>query len=269
MKIFLFLVSVFILSLNIISEDINLNGWQLVQDSSAITYTFGDLLIPEGNYLIICRGNKTQQEFESFWGVTLGANVIFLDSVSPVIPQNNGRETYSLYDSFKVLQDTTMPRSFNSDKCMQRDSSNVFTFTVLPSSSASPGVFYGGGFKEGMVITEFTDTAETGNYLYNFIELYNDTVVAVGISESKEVQFNKYKIFAYLNNKDIFFHTDAPVSGVAEISIYDLSGREVVSDKMIFKNSEAVLNNVSLKSGIYFIDCRILKHNFKAKLISI
>ncbi|HAV92032.1 TPA: hypothetical protein DCW38_02495 [candidate division WOR-3 bacterium] len=268
MKRLILTFSVFILSLIVFSADINLNSWKLVQDSSSITYTFGDVLIPEGGYLIICRGNKTQSEFESFWGITLGANDIFLDSVSPVIPKITGRETYSLYDSSGVLQDTTMPRSSNSDKCMQRDSSNVCTFTLLPSSSASPGVFVGGGHDAGMVITEFTDTAGTGNYLYSFIELYNDSAVVTGVIESEKRKNTNSNFYADLNYSEIIFSTDIPLNGAGDISIYDLSGRIIISDKIGFRDSKAVLKNVYLKSGIYFINCRISKYFFRTKLIS-
>lgn len=268
MKRLLLTISVLIISLNIFSADINLSGWQLVQDSSSITYTFGDVLVPDGGYLIICRGNKTQSEFESFWSVTLGANVIFLDSVSPVIPQNTGRETYSLYDSLGVLQDTTMPRDFNSNKCMQRDSSNVYTFTLLPSSSASPGAFSGGGHGAGIVITEFTDTAGTGNYLFNFIELYNDSAVVTGVTESEKRENPGIRLSAVLNNMELDLSADIPLNGKGDISIYDLSGRNIISDKISFRDSKAVYKNVNLKSGIYFINCRISKYFLRTKLIS-
>ena len=253
--------------LNIFSSEVNLNGWTLVQDSSAITYTFGDLLVPEGNYLIICRGNKSQSEFESFWGVTLGTNVIFLDSVSPVIPQNNGRETYSLYDSFGVLQDTTMPRESNSDKCMQRDSSNVFSFALLPSSSASPGSFSGGGHGAGMVITEFVDTAGTGNYLYNFIEIYNDTALASGVIGNEKNKIEDCKLSVYTVNSSIRLFAESSLNGECDVSIYDLSGRRLHSERICFINSQAVIKNVSLRNGIYFIDCIISKIHLRTKLL--
>jgi len=235
------------------ASDISVNGWRLVQDSSAITYTFGDITIPSGGYLIICRGDVTREEFETFWSVSLDSNVIFLDSVSPLIPLNNGRETYSLYDSLWVLQDTTMPRESNSDKCMQRDSSNAFTFTLYPTSLSSPGTFTNGGFGAGIVITEFADTGGAGNYVYNFIELYNDTLELSGTPGSNEDKKDTFKAEGFFNGDVLCFSLGCSFEGYADISLADVSGRIILSSSVMLKGGEGEIETRSLAPGIYFL----------------
>jgi len=76
-----------------------LNGWKLYQYNSSYTYNFGDTLVPGGYYVIICRGAK-KAAFETYYGLTLPSNVIFIDS-SYNMPSLNGSETFSLYDNLK------------------------------------------------------------------------------------------------------------------------------------------------------------------------
>ncbi|MDD3802902.1 MAG: hypothetical protein PHW02_00755 [bacterium] len=253
MKRLAFSAFIFLIFLNILSSDINLTGWKLVQDSSSVTYTFGDITVPSGGYLIICRGDVTREEFEAFWGVTLDSNVIFLDSVSPLIPLNNGRETYSLYDSSGVLQDTTMPRANNNDKCMRRDSSNVFTFTLIQTSISSPGTFTNGGSGAGMIITEFADTGGTGNYVYNFIELHNDTLKLSGTQGKTESKINPNKTGGSFKNNVIYFTVGCVMEGYSDVFLADVSGRIIFSSSVMLKVGEGKIEVRSITPGIYFL----------------
>jgi len=175
MKRFLLFVLMVAFSIAIFSADIDITGFKIRQYNNPFTYTVTDTTLPGGWFLIICRGNKTQAEFESFWGVTMGPNVIFLDSVIPVIPQMNGAEIYSIHDASDLLVDSSSVAQLIAAKSVQRDSTSGSTFTLYASSQATPGSCSNYGNGAGLVITEYTDTLGTGNYLYEFVEIYNDT----------------------------------------------------------------------------------------------
>uniref|UniRef100_A0A7C3J6Z3 T9SS type A sorting domain-containing protein n=1 Tax=candidate division WOR-3 bacterium TaxID=2052148 RepID=A0A7C3J6Z3_UNCW3 len=155
------------------STDYNLTGWKLKQYNSSVTYTFGNITVPGGYYVIICRGAK-KANFEAYYGVTLSSNVIFIDSTGNM-PTLNGAELFSLYDNLNNKIDTTF-MSLVAGNIYYRDSTNVNTFSSVsfsityatPGSTGSTVINKG----RGMVITEVVDAA---NYLYEYIELYNDT----------------------------------------------------------------------------------------------
>ncbi|HCP16129.1 TPA: hypothetical protein DIT23_01055, partial [candidate division WOR-3 bacterium] len=146
------------------------------QYNSSNTYTFGDTLVPGGYYVILCRGAK-KADFETYYGLTLPSNVIFIDSTYNM-PNLNGSETFSLYDNLNNEIDTTF-MSLSTGRVYYRDSTNANTFssTTFSTTEATPGsegsTIINKG--RGMVITEVVDAS---NYLYEYIELYNDTVGA-------------------------------------------------------------------------------------------
>lgn len=170
-------ITIFILSLlvflAIFSTDYNINGWQLKQYNSSYTYTFGNIDVPGGYFVIVCRGAR-KANFEAYYGVTLPSNVIFLDSVG-TLPVLNGAETFSLYNNLGVKVDTTF-MSLTTGRVYYRDSTNTNTFSYLTFSTtnATPGTSGSTVINKGkgIVITEVCDAA---NYLYEYVELYNDT----------------------------------------------------------------------------------------------
>lgn len=200
---------IFAASVILFSIDINVNGYKLSQYNASFIYTMPDTVIPEGYFLIICRGSKTQAEFESFWGVTLGSNVMFFDSVSPLVPQQNGGELFSLHDALDNFIDSTTDSQLTTPRSIQRDSSNVMTFTYFYSSQANPGSFANGGHGAGLVITEVGDSAGIGNYLYEFVEIYNDGGIIIntpplisGLTHTPPVPVNLEKVIASCNITD-------------------------------------------------------------------
>ena len=148
----------------------NIDKWTIKQWNSFQTYTFGDITIPDNGYLILGR-DATKSEFEAHWG-TLGSNVIYVNSYNccPII---NGGETYALYDSLDTRIDTTY-LIMSSGKCYQRGETNTNNWTELSADSANPGSGALGGYSVGVVITETSDAPGSGNFIYEFIELYYD-----------------------------------------------------------------------------------------------
>jgi hypothetical protein len=127
---------------------------------------------------VIVGRNATKSAFESFWGVTLGSNVTYINS-GDTMPQINGSETYTLKDASNVTidgptfaQDASSGDSLERANCGSVGSSG--TWTKVAATSATPGSNGLTGCSLGMFINENSDAIGTGNYVYEFIELFND-----------------------------------------------------------------------------------------------
>ena len=156
----------------------DIGGYSLVQANATLTYTIpaGTYIQPHG-YVIVAR-NATKAAFESFWGVTLGANVTYVNSADHM-PQINGSETYTLKNgSGTTIDGATYPMDSGALKSLQRANCGAVgsagTWTNVSASSATPGTGGLTGCGKGVFINEFADAIGTGNYIYEFVELFND-----------------------------------------------------------------------------------------------
>ena len=156
----------------------DISGWTLTQANSTYNYVFpANTKIPSKGYLIIAR-NSTKSAFQTFWGVTLPANVVFINSADSM-PQINGSETFSLYNASGTKVDgTTVAMDTSGGSTLQRKTcgtaSLAGTWNRLSWSSANPGSGGMNGCGKGAFINEFSDAVGTGNYVYEFVEIYND-----------------------------------------------------------------------------------------------
>ncbi|MFA6957932.1 MAG: Ig-like domain-containing protein [Thermoanaerobaculia bacterium] len=157
----------------------DISGWKLVQANSVYEFVVpAGTLVPNGGYLIVAR-NATKAAFESFWGVTLGANVAFVSSVDKM-PIINGSETYQLLNGASALVDgTTIAMASGASQSIRRndpcsDATLASSWTVGTTATANPGAGAGAGCGGGVKINEFSDAIGTGNYIYEFVELHND-----------------------------------------------------------------------------------------------
>jgi beta-lactamase superfamily II metal-dependent hydrolase len=157
---------------------VNIGGWTLTQANATLTYTIPTgTTIPSKGYVIVAR-NATKSAFETFWGVTLGANVVFINSAD-TMPQINGSETYTLKNASAVtIEGTTVAMDTSGGSDFQRATCGAIgtlsSWTKLASASGSPGTGGLNGCNRGPFINEFSDALGTGNYVYEFIELFND-----------------------------------------------------------------------------------------------
>ena len=147
---------------------LNLNGYVLKEYNAYHDYTFGDVDVLSGQYVIVCR-DADKASFESFWGITLGSNVVFINS-NGQIPMINGDETFSLYNSLGERIDTTY-FIMNVNESWYRGATNSNDWYSRQEGEADPGSGANGGNNAGFVITEVSDAS---NYIYEFIELYYD-----------------------------------------------------------------------------------------------
>jgi beta-lactamase superfamily II metal-dependent hydrolase len=157
---------------------VNIGGWTLTQANATLTYTIPTgTTIPSKGYVIIAR-NATKSAFQTSWGVTLGANVVFINSAD-TMPQINGSETYTLKNASGVtIEGTTVAMDTSGGSDFQRATCGAIgtlsSWTKLASASGSPGTGGLNGCNRGPFINEFSDALGTGNYVYEFIELFND-----------------------------------------------------------------------------------------------
>jgi hypothetical protein len=158
---------------------INIGGYQLVQANAALTYTIpAGTTIPSKGYVIIGR-NATKAAFQTFWGVTLAANVVYVNSVD-TMPQINGSETYTLKNASAVTLDgPSVAMATAAGESLKRingcGAANLSTsWSRVASSTANPGTGAPAACNKGVYISEFADALGTGNFIYEYIELYND-----------------------------------------------------------------------------------------------
>jgi beta-lactamase superfamily II metal-dependent hydrolase len=159
---------------------INIGGYRLNQSSSTLNYTFAaGTTIPSKGYVIVAR-NATKAQFEAFWARTLGANVVYINS-SDTMPQINGSEAYTLFNAGGTTVDgATIAMASAGGRSYQRKTSGCTApgtsgnWTNVVSTSGTPGTGGPGACNKGVFISEFSDATGTGNFVYEFVELYND-----------------------------------------------------------------------------------------------
>jgi hypothetical protein len=164
----------------------DVSGWKLTQQNSTQTYTLpaGTTIASKG-YLIVAR-DATKSAFEAFWrgGTPLPSNVTFVDSAG-VMPQINGGETYALANASGTTVDgptIAMPASANSTvqrkgPCLAAGTASSWTTTTITGTITGPTPGTGAtgtSCGKGPVINEFSDALGTNNFVYEFVEIYND-----------------------------------------------------------------------------------------------
>jgi beta-lactamase superfamily II metal-dependent hydrolase len=160
------------------SLPIDIGNWQLVQANSTLTYTIpaGTSIASKG-YVIVAR-NATKAAFQTYWGVTLAANVVYINS-GDTMPQINGSETYTLKNaSGTTIEGATVAMDAAGGSRFQRATCGAIgtlsSWTKGASSTGTPGTGGLATCNRGAFINEFSDALGTGNYVYEFIELFND-----------------------------------------------------------------------------------------------
>lgn len=173
------------------SNPINLSGYTLRQFNSSVTYTIptGTMLEPQQT-LVIAR-NADRAAFQTFWNTTLSDSVVFLNATATgtEFPQINGAETYTL--SNVQNQQIDPPGSgdvpedgLSSSQRARRVIVNATVFQASSASLATPGNPEVTSLALGdLVITEVSDALGSGNFIYEFVELYYDAEIIVAPAE--------------------------------------------------------------------------------------
>jgi len=162
-----------------VSNGLDISGWTIVQANASSTFTLpAGTVIPANGYLVIGR-DATKAAFQSFWGVTLPSNAIYINAAG-AFPAINGSETYTLrnaagttIDGVTIAMDASAGRSIQrKDPCLAAGLAS--SWNNLLWSSATPGSGAAAGCGIGMVINEFSDALGTGNFVFEFVELHYD-----------------------------------------------------------------------------------------------
>ncbi|MBU0742885.1 hypothetical protein KJ554_11110 [bacterium] len=150
---------------------LDLGDWTLEQESSTQTFTIpAGTFVEPGGYVIICR-DQDQTSFESYYGVTLGSNVVFLRS-SNSAPMINGDETYELRNGGGATVDGPTDAVTTTRRSYHRNAPETLAWSVVNETpSPGSGVEAPDGVFSGMVISEVTDPDD---YTYEYVELYCD-----------------------------------------------------------------------------------------------
>lgn len=158
---------------------IDLSNYSVVQTNAALTFVIpAGVTIPSNGYVVIGR-NATKAQFETFWGRTLGANVVYINAAD-AMPQINGSETYTLKNAAGTkLDGATVAMATAGGESLQRtngcgNSTKAASWSRVAASSATPGSGAPAPCGKGVYISEFSDALGTGNFAYEFVELYND-----------------------------------------------------------------------------------------------
>ncbi|HEX8172840.1 MAG TPA: Ig-like domain-containing protein [Thermoanaerobaculia bacterium] len=158
---------------------INIGGYKITQANATLNYLLPTgTIIPSRGYVIVAR-NCTKTQFQAFWGVTLASNVVFLNSAD-TMPQINGSETYALFNaSGTTLDGPSVAMASGAGESLKRTNGcgaagTSTSWSRTASSSATPGSGAPAPCGKGVFISEFSDALGTGNYIYEFVELYND-----------------------------------------------------------------------------------------------
>jgi len=157
----------------------DISGWTVTQANATVVYTIpAGTVIPANGYVVIGR-DATKAAFQTFWGVTLGSNVVYLTTAG-AFPQINGSENYTLKNaSGTIIDGPTISTSSSANQDLQRidpctGAGITSNWNVGVTTLANPGSGAGAGCAKGVVINEFSDAAGTGNFIYEFVELHND-----------------------------------------------------------------------------------------------
>ncbi|HAP35841.1 MAG TPA: hypothetical protein DCQ28_07840, partial [Bacteroidetes bacterium] len=182
MKKFLIVLSICLISSVSYSQSLDISGYKIVQANAALTISLppGTVVQP-GGYVIIAR-NTTRTSFETFFGVTLNANVVFINGFAVVgsngFPSINGSETYELQNASSVkLEGPTigMPAAtpFNAIKRKSPigDATLETSWTRDVVGAATPGTGMTNTNTGKLIISEFSDATAFAN---EFVELYYD-----------------------------------------------------------------------------------------------
>ncbi len=174
-------VSVSITVANVAPTGTDVTGWKLVQANAA-----SELILPAGSviqsdgYLVVAR-NTTKTAFETFWGVTLPANVLFINSADRM-PVINGDENFTLYNAAAAVIDGATINIVAGNSVRRSDlcaAAGVATSWVIAAdTTGNPGSGAAAGCGGGVKINEFSDASGVGNFVYEFIELHNDSATA-------------------------------------------------------------------------------------------
>jgi len=191
---------------------------------------------------VIIARNCTRSQFENFWGVQLPDEVVFLNGGNS-FPVINGSENYTLVNAAGDTVDGPTI-SMSSGHSIQRISpldpaGSPSSWDVVPDNLATPGSGANPANSHKVVINEASDASGSGNYIYEFVELFYDVITGVEEESSRDGHLTQVNVVSSLKELDWL---NPPYS------VYDVSGR-----KLLEVPAGSEVRDGGLKGGLYIV----------------
>jgi hypothetical protein len=124
--------------------------------------------------------NATKTAFQTFYGKTLGTNVVFLNSAangSPRLPQINGGETYALFDSqFLTIDGPSIPEPATAHQTFGRTRCGTpagdATSWIANTNSAAIATPGGGPLGTGQNFVCISEIADATDSKMEYVEIF-------------------------------------------------------------------------------------------------
>lgn len=129
--------------------------------------------------MVIIARESGKSEFESFWGISLAPNVLFLNA-NGVCPRINGDEIFSLHDASGNLVDGPTPKLAAGTSAQRIEpsapASTLSSWEIAPANpgSSSPGSSRRQLESGAIFISEVSDAPGAGSFVFEFVELSID-----------------------------------------------------------------------------------------------
>ncbi len=163
-------------------QPLDISGYKIIQANAASTIILpAGTIVQPGGYVIVAR-NSTKASFESFFGITLNSNVVFINGTAVIsgngFPTINGSETYELQNASSVkiegptiAMPATSPFNAVKRKSPIGDAGLEASWARDPITAANPGTGMTNTNTGKIIISEFADASSFAN---EFVELYYD-----------------------------------------------------------------------------------------------
>jgi len=158
---------------------VDLSGFRLGQTSTTLSFTLpAGTSVPHGGYVVVAR-NATRAQFQTFYGKTLDPSVVYINSGGK-FPQINGSETFSLADAHgSGVDGPTVVMPASALKIFQRvtgaapaGTASSWSVVTASAANATPGSGQSSTGGNRVYISEFADAAGTGNYIFEYVEIF-------------------------------------------------------------------------------------------------
>jgi len=165
---------------NVNAARVDLSNFTIEQTNKLVSFTVPPgTLVPHGGYLVVAH-NASQSQFESFYGKTLGTNVVYINSGAngpPKLPQIDGGETYGLFDSnFVTVDGPTIAEPANGLQTFGRincgTAPGLATSWTAKTSSAAVATPGSGLLSTGQSRVCISEIADATKSQFEYVELF-------------------------------------------------------------------------------------------------
>lgn len=164
----------------------DLSGWRLAQvetgENERLFTLPAGTRVPVGGYLVVPRNPASQADFEAYWGSPLSDRAVYV--VGPTnFPLINGNEAYELRrPDGSVADGPTVAQAPSGGRSLQRrvpvgSAGETASWNDQPHTAATPGAGQTPNpTPAGVYISEHADALGAGNFVYEFVEVYVDSL---------------------------------------------------------------------------------------------